>query len=122
MMDTASSMLPHARAGKIRAIGMASEKRVAIAPELPTLVESGVNVVGGTWVGILAPAGTPRDIVNQLSKEMQSAVRKPDLKERFIGLGIDPAGSTPDEFTTFLRNEVEKWGKVIRAANVKIES
>ena len=101
---------------------MASEKRVAIAPELPTLVESGVNVVGGTWVGILAPAGTPRDIVNQLSKEMQSAVRKPDLKERFIGLGINPAGSTPDEFTTFLRNEVEKWGKVIKAANVKIES
>ena len=122
MMDTASSMLPHARAGKIRAIGMASEKRVAIAPELPTLVESGVNVVGGTWVGILAPAGTPRDIVNQLSKEMQAAVRKPELKERFMALGIDPAGSTPDQFATFLRNEVEKWGKVIKAANVKLES
>ena len=122
MMDTPGSMLPHSRAGKIRAIGMASEKRVAVAPELPTLVESGVNVVGGTWVGILAPAGTPRDVVNLLSKEMQAAVRKPELRERFITLGIDPAGTTPEEFTKFLQNEVAKWGKVIRAANVKIES
>ena len=121
MMDTPGSMLPHSRAGKIRAIGMASEKRVAVAPELPTLVESGVNVVGGTWVGILAPAGTPREIVALLSKEMQAAVRKPELRERFITLGIDPAGSTPEEFSKFLRNEVDKWGKVIRAANVKVE-
>ncbi len=121
MMDTPGSMLPHSRAGKIRAIGMASEKRVAVAPELPTLVESGVNVVGGTWVGILAPAGTPKEIVALLSKEMQAAVRKPELRERFITLGIDPAGSTPEEFSKFLRNEVDKWGKVIRAANVKVE-
>ena len=121
MMDTPGSMLPHAKAGKIRAIGMASEKRVAVAPDLPTLVESGVNVVGGTWVGILAPAGTPREAVSLLSKEMQAAVRRPELREKFLTLGIDPAGSTPEEFTTFLRNEVDKWGKVIRAANVKVD-
>jgi tripartite-type tricarboxylate transporter receptor subunit TctC len=122
MMDTPGSMLPHARAGKIRALAMASAKRVAIAPELPTLVESGIDVVGGTWVGVLAPAGTPREAVAILSKEMQAAVRKPDLREKFITLGIDPAGTTPDEFSQFLRDEVAKWGKVIRAANVKIES
>lgn len=122
MLDTPGSMLPLARAGKIRAIGMASEKRVAVAPEIPTLVESGVNVVGGTWVGILAPAGTPRDIVDRLSKEMQTAVRKPELRERFTNLGIDPAGTTAEEFAAFLRNEVDKWGKVIRAANVKVDS
>lgn len=121
MMDTPGSMLPHSRAGKIRAIGMASEKRVAVAPEIPTLVESGVNVVGGTWVGILAPAGTPREIVSRLSGEMQAAVRKPELRERFVALGIDPAGTTPEEFAAFLKNEVEKWGKVIRAANVKVD-
>jgi tripartite-type tricarboxylate transporter receptor subunit TctC len=122
MMDTPGSMLPHARAGKIRALAMASEKRVAVAPELPTLVESGVNVVGGTWVGILAPAGTPRDVVNLLSREIQAAVRKPELRERFTTLGIDPAGTTPEEFTKFLKDEIDKWGKVIRAANVKVES
>jgi tripartite-type tricarboxylate transporter receptor subunit TctC len=121
MMDTPSSMLPHARAGKIRALAMASEKRVPVAPELPTLVESGVAVVGGTWVGVLAPAGTPRDNVNVLSTHMQTAVRKEELRERFVQLGIDPAGTTPEEFSRFLRNEVDKWGKVIRAANVKIE-
>jgi tripartite-type tricarboxylate transporter receptor subunit TctC len=122
MMDTPGSMLPHSRAGKIRALAMASEKRVAVAPELPTLIESGVNVVGGTWVGILAPAGTPREIVNVLSKEIQAAVRKQELRERFLQLGIDPAGTTPEEFARFLKDEVDKWGKVIRAANVKIES
>lgn len=121
MLDTPGSMLPHSKAGKIRAIGMASEKRVAVAPEIPTLIESGVNVVGGTWVGILAPAGTPRDIVMRLSTEMQTAVKKPELRERFINLGIDPAGTTPEEFTAFLKNEIEKWGKVIRAANVKVD-
>ena len=122
MMDTPGSMLPHSRAGKIRALAMASDKRVAIAPELPTLVESGIDVVGGTWVGVLAPAGTPREAVALLSTEMQTAVRKPELREKFIALGIDPAGTTPEEFTQFLREEVAKWGKVIRAANVKIES
>jgi tripartite-type tricarboxylate transporter receptor subunit TctC len=121
MMDTPGSMLPHVRGGKIKALGMASEKRIAAAPEIPTLIESGVNVVGGTWVGILAPAGTPREAVSILSKEMQTAVRKPELRERFVALGIDPAGTTPEEFAKFLRDEVEKWGKVIRAANVRIE-
>ncbi|MES2561351.1 MAG: tripartite tricarboxylate transporter substrate binding protein [Pseudomonadota bacterium] len=121
MLDTPGSMLPHSKAGKIRAIGMASEKRVAVAPEIPTLIESGVNVVGGTWVGVLAPAGTPRDVVNRLSTEMQAAVKKPELRERFINLGIDPAGTTAEEFAAFLKNEVDKWGKVIRAANVKVE-
>jgi tripartite-type tricarboxylate transporter receptor subunit TctC len=121
MMDTPGSMLPHSRAGKIRALAMASEKRVAVAPELPTLVESGLPVVGGTWVGILAPAGTPREIVNFLSAQMQAAVRKQDLRERFLQLGIDPAGTSADEFAKFLKQEVDKWGKVIRAANVKVE-
>jgi tripartite-type tricarboxylate transporter receptor subunit TctC len=121
MMDVPSSMLPHARAGKVRAIAMASEKRVAVAPDLPTLVESGIQVVGGTWVGILAPAGTPREVVDLLSREMQQAVKRPEIRERFVELGIDPAGSSAEEFGKFLRNEVEKWGKVIRAANVRID-
>jgi tripartite-type tricarboxylate transporter receptor subunit TctC len=121
MMDTPGSMLPQSRAGKIRALAMASEKRVAVAPELPTLVESGLPVVGGTWVGILAPAGTPREIVNVLSTQMQAAVRKQELRDRFLQLGIDPAGTSPEEFARFLREEVDKWGKVIRAANVKVD-
>ena len=121
MMDVPSSMLPHVRAGKIKALGMASEKRVAVAPELPTLIESGVNVVGGTWVGLLAPAGTPRPVVDKLAREAAAALRRPEIKDRFLQLGIEPVGSTPAEFTQFLRDEVAKWAKVIREANVKVD-
>jgi tripartite-type tricarboxylate transporter receptor subunit TctC len=121
MMDVPSSMLPHARAGKIRAIGMASEKRVAVAPELPTLTEGGVPVVGGTWVGWLAPAGTPRAAIDTLSREIISIMKRQDIRDRFVQLGIDPVGNTPPEFAKFLQDEVEKWAKVIKAANVRVE-
>ena len=121
MMDVPSSMLPHARSGKIRALGMASEKRAASAPEVPTFVEQGVPLVGGTWVGILAPEKTPRDVVNALSQAMAGAVRRPDVRERFIQLGIDPVGSSAPEFRQFLEAEVTKWAKVIRDANVKVD-
>ena len=122
MMDTPSSLLPHVRAGKIKSLGMASEKRVAVAPEIPTLIESGVPVVGGTWVGLLAPAGTPKPVVEKLSREVAVAVRRPEIKERFAQLGIEPVGNTPAEFTQFLQAEVAKWAKVIKDANVKIDN
>ena len=121
MLDTPSSMLPHVRAGKIKALGMTSEKRVAVAPEMPTLIESGVQVVGGTWVALLAPAGTQKAIVDKLSRAAGAAMRRPEIKERFTQLGIEPVGSTSAEFTVFLKNEVAKWSKVIKDANVKID-
>jgi tripartite-type tricarboxylate transporter receptor subunit TctC len=122
MMDVPSSMLPHARAGKIRALGMASEKRVAVAPELPTLVEGGVPVVGGTWVGLLGPAKMPADVVKKLSSQIAAIIGRADVRDRFVQLGIDPVGSTPTEFMTFLQKEVAKWAKVIKDANVKIDN
>jgi len=121
MMDTPGSMLPHVRAGKIKALAMTSEKRVAVAPDLSTMVEQGVPVVGGTWVGMLAPAGTPRPVVATLSKAAQAAIQKPEVRERFVQLGIDPVGGTPAEFTAFLQAEVTKWAKVIKEANVRVE-
>lgn len=122
MMDVPSSMLPHVRAGKIKTLGMASEKRVAVAPEIPTLVESGVQVIGGTWVGLLAPRGTPRPVVDRLSREAATAVRRPEIRDRFVQLGIEPVGNSPAEFTQFLKNEVSKWAKVITDANVKVDN
>lgn len=122
MMDVPSSMLPHVRSGKIKSLGMASEKRVAVAPELPTLIESGVPVVGGTWVGWLAPAGTPRPVVEKLSGAIGAIVRRQDVRDRFLQLGIEPVGSSSAEFTVFLGNEVAKWAKVIREANVRIDN
>ncbi len=122
MMDVPSSMLPHVRAGKIKVLGMASEKRVAAAPDVPTLLESGVPVVGGTWVGLLAPAGTPKSVVDTLSRAVAAAVRRPEIKERFVQVGIEPVGNTAAEFTQFLQAEVVKWAKVIKNANVKIDN
>jgi tripartite-type tricarboxylate transporter receptor subunit TctC len=101
---------------------MASAKRIAAAPDVPTLTEGGMPVVGGTWVGMLAPAGTPRAIVDALARAAGAAVRKPEINDRFVQLGIDPVGSNSPEFTAFLRAEVAKWAKVIQDANVKIEN
>ena len=120
-LDTPSSMMPHVRAGKIKALGMTSEKRVAVAPDMPTLIEGGVQVVGGTWVALLAPAGTPKAIVDKLSREAGTAMRRTEIKDRFVQLGIEPVGSTSAELTAFLKNEVAKWAKVIKDANVKID-
>ena len=122
MMDTPMpAMLPQVRAGKVRVIGMASEKRISIAPEIPTLIEQGVNMTGGTWVALLAPAGTPKPIVDKLSKTVGEAMRRADNRERFAQFGMEPVGSTSAELTAFLKNEVAKWSKVIKDANVKID-
>ncbi len=121
MMDTPSSMMPHVRGGKIKALGMASEKRIQAAPDIPTLTESGVPVVGGTWVGWLAPAGTPAAAVDKLSSEVQTIFKRQDIRERLIQMGIDPVGNSPAQFDQFLKDEVAKWGKVIKQAGVKIE-
>lgn len=121
LMDTPSSMLPHVRAGRIKVLGMASEKRVQSAPDIPTLIESGVNVTGGTWVGWLAPAGTPKAAVDKLSGELQAAGKRAEIRERLMQMGIDPVAGTPAQFDQFLRDEVAKWGKVIKQAGVKIE-
>src|SRR3982751_214373 len=107
MMDTPMpAMLPQVRAGKVKALGMASDKRVSIAPDIPTLIEQGVQVVGGTWVALLAPVGTPRPIVDKLSRAAGQAMRRPEIKERLAQFGIEPVGSTSAEFTQFLKNEV----------------
>jgi tripartite-type tricarboxylate transporter receptor subunit TctC len=122
MFDVPSSMLPHAKAGRIRALAMASEKRYSAAPELPTISESAVpGYASGSWVGFIAPAGVPREAVARLGKEIMNIVKRPDVRERFIEIGIEPVGNSPAEFTAFLKNEVSKWEKVIRTANVKIE-
>jgi tripartite-type tricarboxylate transporter receptor subunit TctC len=121
MMDTPSAMLPHVRGGKIKALGMAAEKRLQTAPEIPTLTETGVAVVGGTWVGWLAPAGTPRAVVEKLSAAIQTIGQRADMRERMVQMGNDPVAGSPAQFEKFLQDEVTKWGKVIKQANVKIE-
>ena len=122
LVDVPSSLMPHARGGKIRALAMFSAKRIPGAPEVPTVAEAGgPPLEASTWVLFLAPAGTPRDIVNRLSAETRKAINESDIRSRFEQIGIEAVGNSPEEAAKFLQDEVAKWAKVITAAGVKAE-
>jgi tripartite-type tricarboxylate transporter receptor subunit TctC len=122
LVDVPSSLMPHVRAGKIRAVGMFSSKRVTGATEVPTIAEAGGPAIeGSTWVLFLAPAGTPREVVNRLSAETAKVLATPEIRGRFDQFGIEPVGSTPEQAVKFLDDEIAKWAKVITTANVKPE-
>ena len=122
LVDTPVSLMPHVRSGKIKALGMFSSKRIPSAPEVPTLAEAGGPPLdSSTWVLFLAPAGVPKEIVQRVSQETSRALQSADLRARFDALGLDPVGSTPDQASLFLQDEIAKWSKVITAAGVKPE-
>ena len=122
LVDVPSSLMPHVRSGKIKALGMFSKSRVTGAPEVPTVAEAGgPPIESATWVAFLAPAGTPREVVARVSQEAAKAVNAPDLREKLVQMGIDPVGSTPDQLAQFLADEIAKWAKVINTAGVKAE-
>jgi len=120
LVDVPSTLMPHVRGGKIKALAMFSAKRVPGAAEVPTMAEAGGPALeSSTWLLFLAPAGTPREIVNRLSQETDKAIRSPDLTARFDQLGIFPGGGTPEQATKFLTDEIAKWAGVISTAGVK---
>ena len=122
LVDVPSSLMPHVRANKMRALGMFSSKRVTGAPEVPTVAEAGGPAIeSSTWVLFLAPAGTPREIVQRVSAETAKIVNSPEMKARFEQLGIEAVGNTPEQAGTFLNDEIAKWAKVINTAGVKAE-
>jgi tripartite-type tricarboxylate transporter receptor subunit TctC len=116
------SALPHVKAGRLRALGVTSEKRSAALPQLPTISEAGVKGYRtGSWYGALAPAGTASDIVARLSAEFAKTVKLPAMQERLVGEGAEPIGSTPAQFAGFLEGEIAKWRKVIRESGIRGE-
>lgn len=122
LTDVPSSLMPHVRAGKVKALGLFSAKRSPGAQEVPTVAEAGGPAIeGSTWVLFLAPVGTPREIVNRLSAETAKVVASAEIRTRFEQLGIEPVGSTPAEAARFLDDEIAKWAKVITTAGVKAE-
>lgn len=113
-------VIGHARSGKLRALAVTSARRSAIAPDIPTVDESGLPGFEVTaWYGVSAPARTPRAIIDRLNGEMVRALKNPDLREKLLAVGAEPAGTTPEEYTAHVQNEIGKWGKVIRAAGIK---
>jgi tripartite-type tricarboxylate transporter receptor subunit TctC len=120
--DSVMATVPHIKAGKLRAMGVASAKRSPVAPEIPTIAEAGgPAIIIGSWYGLMAPAGTPRDIIAKLHAEVVKALAIPELRERYIFSGLDPVGNSPDEFAAQIRDDTARWAKVVRIANVRAE-
>ncbi len=114
--------IPHVQANKVRALAVLSERRVPALPNVPTSKEAGVdNFVVPIWYGVLAPAGTPREMISRLNAELHKALASSDLKERLANAGIEPLTSTPEQFADFIKSETVRYAKVIRDANIKTE-
>jgi tripartite-type tricarboxylate transporter receptor subunit TctC len=108
--------------GRLRGLGLSSAKRAPGAPDVPTFIESGLpGFVVDSWVGILAPARTPRAIVDRLYAEVTALLQLPEVRERFAVLGIEPVGNPPDEFAAQIRADLERWGPVVKQAQIRIE-
>ncbi len=122
MMPNMLSAKPHIQSGRLRALGVTGAKRAPGADSIPTIAEAGVpGYEAVQWYGVLAPAGTPRDIITKLHAGVVRALQNPEVRQRLLNDGAEPVGSSPEEFTAYLRAETAKWAKVIQAAGIKPE-
>lgn len=122
MMESLNSATPHAKAGRIRALGVSGPKRSPVLPDVPTIAEAGVpGYAATTWNGMVTPAGVSRTIVLKLNTALNNTLRSPPVRKRFASLGAEPVGGTPEQFAALIRSEHKKWGDVIRRANARIE-
>jgi len=114
------SILPHVRAGKVRALGVASAQRIPSLPEFPTVAEAGLpGFEASGWVGMIGPANMPKDIVQRLNKAIVDTLKQKDVIDRMLADGAVPTPSSPEEFTAYMNSEFKKWGDVVKIANIK---
>ena len=120
MFSDATSAIPHAKSGKVRPVAVT--KRIEVMPEIPTFAELGYAGYDPTvWYGVFAPAGTPRDIVVKLNGAIAKALQAPEVRERLISQGANPVSNSPEEFTAFVRDEIARWGKVVKASGARVD-
>jgi tripartite-type tricarboxylate transporter receptor subunit TctC len=121
IFENLAPALPHIKAGKLRALGVTSAKRSSTVPEIPAISEvlPGFDVV--SWQAIFAPAGVPKPIVDRLSTEMIKAINDPEIKDKLVAQGIEPGGMSPAELAAFQKAEVDKWARIIKTGNIKID-
>jgi tripartite-type tricarboxylate transporter receptor subunit TctC len=122
MFDTVMSALPHVQAGKLRALAVTSAQRAPVVPDVPTIAEAALpGYEAIAWNGLFAPVGTPRAVIDQLNAETVKAVRSDTVIKQFASMGATARPTTPDEFASYVRNEVTKWAKVVNESGAKIE-
>ena len=120
MLVNLFSTAPYIKAGRLRGLAVTSAERDPLVPDVPTALEVGLPEIEATnWSGFVVPAGTPKDIVTSLNREIVRGMARADIKERLAALGFEPVASTPEDMAKQIKVEVEIWGKVIRAANIK---
>jgi tripartite-type tricarboxylate transporter receptor subunit TctC len=121
--DGIGVVLPYIQSGKLRALGVGTQQRIPQLPQLPTMIEQGLaEFESGSWFGVFAPAGTPREVIERWSAALRGLLAQTDFAERIITLGGQLAKpNTPEEFIVFIDREIERWGKIVRAANVRLE-
>jgi tripartite-type tricarboxylate transporter receptor subunit TctC len=122
MFATALEATPHVKSGKLRALGISTPQRSPVAPDIPTLAEAGLpGFEVSVWFGLLAPAGTPRPVVDRLNKEIAAAVANAEVRAKLLELSTIPMRTSPEEFAGMIRADIARWGKVVRDANIKAE-
>jgi tripartite-type tricarboxylate transporter receptor subunit TctC len=122
MFSSVVAILPHIRAGKLRGLAVTGAKRMPSMPELPTIAESGLpGFEASSWYGVLAPAGTPREIVVKLNAEFVKALAQPEVRTSLLADGAEPIGGTPEQFAAYIGSEKERLGKLIREAKIRLE-
>lgn len=122
MIAVMASALPHVKAGKLRALAVTAENRSKVAPDIPTIAESGIrNYAFETWYGIQVPRGTPSQVVGILNTKVAEVLARPDVRARFSAAGLDVLTSSPEEFAAFINAEIRKWAKVVEASGARIQ-
>jgi len=122
MLDAIATMAPTVQSGDVRALATTGQKRSSVLPDVPTVAESGVPGYEATiWLGVMAPKGTPQPIVDRLNAEINKVLNRPDVRDAWAKQGVEPLVMSPAEFDTYLRADIEKWGKVVKDAGVKVQ-
>ena len=123
MFDNLPSALPHIKSGRLKALAVTSRSRSPALPNVPTIEEAAglKGFEASSWFGLFAPAGTPRAIVDKVQSDVAKALSNPEVRERFVAQGADPGGTTPEQFAAFIRAESDKWTRVVKFSNAKVD-
>jgi tripartite-type tricarboxylate transporter receptor subunit TctC len=122
MFDNLPTALPHIKSGKLKALGLTSAKQNSAVPGVPTIAEAALpGYEASSWFGMFAPAGTPKEIVTRLNQILTKALATPEVRERLLSQGAEPVGNTPEQFADYVKAEIAKWEKVVKASGAKVD-